>query len=46
MQKKALLSALLKPFPFNWKDSFSLNDQLSVKEKMIRDTTKAYCQNK
>lgn len=32
--------------PFDWQDAFSLNDQLSDEERMIRDTAHAYAQDK
>ena len=35
-----------KPANFNWEDPFLLEDQLTEEERMIRDTAKAYCQNK
>ena len=35
-----------KPANFNWEDSFLLEDQLTEEERMIRDTAKAYCQDK
>jgi len=31
---------------FKWDDPFLLNDQLTDEEKMIRDTTRKYCQDK
>ena len=40
------LIARSKPANFNWEDPFFLEDQLTEEECMIRDTTKAYCQNK
>ena len=33
-----------KPANFNWEDPFSLEDQLTEEERMIRNTAKAYCQ--
>ena len=35
-----------KPANFNWEDPFILEDQLTEEERMIRDTAKAYCQDK
>ena len=35
-----------KPANFNWEDPFLLEDQLTEEERMIRDTAKAYCQDK
>ena len=35
-----------KPANFNWEDPFLLEDQLTQEERMIRDTAKAYCQDK
>lgn len=32
--------------PFDWKDAFALNDQLSDEERMIRDTAHDYAQDK
>ena len=32
--------------PFDWQDAFSLNDQLSDEERMIRDTAHDYAQDK
>ncbi|MBO3759599.1 acyl-CoA dehydrogenase [Ciceribacter sp. L1K22] len=32
--------------PFDWADPFMLEDQLSDEERMIRDTARAYCQDK
>jgi glutaryl-CoA dehydrogenase len=32
--------------PFNWQDPFLLENQLSHDERMVRDATAAYCQNK
>ncbi len=40
------LIARLKPATFNWEDPFLLEDQLTEEERMIRDTAKAYCQDK
>ncbi|MCA9920250.1 MAG: acyl-CoA dehydrogenase family protein, partial [Anaerolineales bacterium] len=31
---------------FKWADPFLLNDQLSDEERMIRDSTRDYCQGK
>ena len=35
-----------RPANFNWEDPFFLEDQLTEQERMIRDTAKAYCQDK
>ena len=35
-----------KPANFNWEDPFLLESQLTEEERMIRDTAKAYCQDK
>ena len=35
-----------RPANFNWEDPFFLEDQLTEEERMIRDTAKAYCQDK
>ena len=35
-----------KPANFNWEDPFLLEDQLTEEERMIRDSAKAYCQDK
>ena len=35
-----------KPANFSWEDPFILEDQLNEEERMIRDTAKAYCQDK
>ena len=32
--------------PFNWQDPFSLEDQLSEEERLVRDTAKQYAQGK
>ena len=40
------LIARSKPANFNWEDPFLLEDQLTEEERMIRDTAKAYCQDK
>ena len=40
------LIARSKPASFNWEDPFLLEDQFSEEERMIRDTAKAYCQDK
>jgi glutaryl-CoA dehydrogenase len=32
--------------PFNWQDPFLLENQLNHDERMVRDATAAYCQNK
>ena len=31
--------------PFNWKDPFLLEEQLTEEERMVRDTAKQYAQN-
>ena len=46
MSSNTPLIARLKPANFNWEDPFLLEDQLTEEERMIRDTAKAYCQNK
>ncbi|MDB4208833.1 acyl-CoA dehydrogenase [Amylibacter sp.] len=38
--------ARLKPYEFIWSDAFFLENQLSVEERMIRDTASAYCHDK
>ena len=38
--------ALSKPAPAVWDDMFLLEDQLSEDERMIRDSARAYCQDK
>ncbi|WP_246745800.1 acyl-CoA dehydrogenase [Ciceribacter sp. L1K22] len=38
--------ARAKMAPFDWADPFMLEDQLSDEERMIRDTARAYCQDK
>ena len=35
-----------KPANFNWEDPFLIEDQLTEEERMIRDTTRAYCHDK
>ncbi len=35
-----------KTAAFNWEDPFLLEDQLTDDERMIRDTARAYCQDK
>ncbi len=32
--------------PFNWSDPFLLDQQLTHEERMVRDTARAYCQDK
>ena len=32
--------------PFNWEDPFDLETQLTEDERMIRDSARAYCQEK
>ena len=32
--------------PFSWEDPFFLDDQLSEDERMVRDSAKAYCQDR
>src|SRR5689334_15270646 len=32
--------------PFNWSDPFLLDQQLTHDERMVRDTARAYCQDK
>jgi len=40
------LIARSKPANFNWEDPFLLEEQLTEEERMVRDTAKAYCQDK
>ena len=40
------LIARSKHANFNWEDPFLLKDQLTEEERMIRDTARAYCQDK
>ena len=35
-----------KPANFNWEDPFLLESQFTEEERMIRDTAKAYCNDK
>ena len=46
MDKNTPKTARAKPANFNWEDPYSLEDQLTNEERMIRDTAKAYCQDK
>ena len=46
MSSNTPLIARSKPTNFNWEDPFLLEDQLTEEERMIRDTAKAYCQDK
>ena len=46
MSSNTPLIARSKPANFNWEDPFLLEDQLTEEERMIRDTAKAYCQDK
>jgi len=46
MSSNTPLIARSKPANFNWEDPFLLEDQLNEEERMIRDTAKAYCQDK
>jgi glutaryl-CoA dehydrogenase len=46
MSTNTPLIARSKPANFNWEDPFLLEDQLTEEERMIRDTARAYCQNK
>jgi len=46
MNSKTPQIARSKPANFNWEDPFLLEDQLTEEERMIRDTAKAYCQDK
>ena len=39
-------NTLGKPAPFKWDDPFLLDDQLTEDERMIRDTARAYAQEK
>ncbi len=39
-------TARAKPPELTWEDPFLLEDQLSEEERMIRDTARAYCQEK
>ncbi len=38
--------ARAKPAPFNWEDPFLLDDQLSEEERMVRDSARAYADEK
>ena len=40
------LSAQKAKARFNWADPFLLDQQLSDEERMIRDSARAYCQDK
>ena len=46
MSSNTPIIARSKPANFNWEDPFLLEDQLTEEERMIRDTAKAYCQDK
>ena len=54
MSEAIKLGAADKPFdpspeasaPFSWEDPFYLEDQLTEDERMVRDSAKAYCQDK
>ena len=46
MSSNTPLIARSKPANFNWEDPFLLEEQLTEEERMIRDTAKAYCQDK
>ena len=46
MSTNTPIIARSKPANFNWEDPFLLEDQLTEEERMIRDTSKAYCQDK
>jgi len=46
MASNTPLIARSKPANFNWEDPFLFEDQLTEEERMIRDTAKAYCQDK
>ncbi|MDB4078006.1 acyl-CoA dehydrogenase [Amylibacter sp.] len=46
MSPNTPLIARSKPANFNWDDPFLIEDQLTEEERMIRDTAKAYCQDK
>ena len=46
MSTNTPLIARSKPANFNWEDPFLLEDQLTEEERMIRNTAKAYCQDK
>ena len=46
MSTNTPLLARSKPANFNWEDPFLLEHQLTQEERMIRDTGKAYCENK
>jgi len=46
MSTNTPLTARSKPANFNWEDPFLLESQLTEEERMIRDTAKAYCQDK
>ena len=32
--------------PFNWQDPLLLDEQLTEEERMVRDSTRAYCEEK
>ena len=46
MSTNTPIIARSKPANFNWEDPFLLEDQLTEEERMIRDTARAYCQDK
>jgi len=46
MNSNTPLIARSKPANFNWEDPFLLEGQLTNEERMIRDSAKAYCQDK
>ena len=46
MSSNTPLIARSKPANFNWEDPFLLEDQLTEEERMIRNTARAYCEDK
>jgi len=46
MSSNTPLMARSKPVNFNWEDPFLLESQLTEEERMIRNTAKAYCDDK
>lgn len=46
MAKNSPEIARAKPAALTWEDPFLIEDQLSEEERMIRDTARAYCQDK
>jgi len=37
---------MARKIPFNWEAPFSLEDQLTEEERLVRDTARNYCQDK